>query len=284
MAMSRSPLLAAEAQAAKAARRSDVDVRELTLDSEFRAAEQLLCDIWSVGPGQSPLAREVLRVLSFSGAYAAGAYRGEKLLGVAVGLLADDRHTGGGVHLHSHITGVAREAQGSHVGFALKLHQGAWALRRNIDLISWTFDPLVSRNAHFNIQKLGATAPRYYVDFYGEMSDGVNSGWGSDRLLIEWRPAEHRANASSPVGEEPVEAVLDHDADQIPLLRWSGNSKLIACRLPENIDALRQDRPDVAIAWRHAVRKTLQRALKEDFWISGFDRRFGYILRRPHTS
>src|ERR687886_297223 len=88
--------------------------------------------------------------------------------------------------LHSHITGVAPTDAHRGIGFALKLHQRAWALARGVRLVVWTFDPLVARNAWFNLAKLGALPTAYLESFYGAMSDGINAGEESDRVLVDW--------------------------------------------------------------------------------------------------
>ena len=75
---------------------------------------------------------------------------------------------------------------GRHVGFALKLHQRAWCLDRGITLLEWTYDPLVARNAYFNLGKLGARVAEYLPDFYGVMGDGINRYDESDRILVHW--------------------------------------------------------------------------------------------------
>ncbi|MBO0771088.1 MAG: hypothetical protein J2P35_06480, partial [Actinobacteria bacterium] len=197
----------AQADADAAAGASGVSVRELALASEHHDAERLLSDIWSAQPGQPPLPAHVTRTLSLIGGYAAGAFGSDgKLLGAAAGFLTGETAELGAAHLHSHIAGVAQAARGRHVGFALKLHQRAWALSRGIERITWTFDPLVARNAYFNLTKLGARATMYLPDFYGDMSDGINAGQGSDRLLADWQltrllPAGHRE--AGPGGPPP---------------------------------------------------------------------------------
>ena len=91
--------------------------------------------------------------MSFAGGYISGAYAGDELIGASAGFLG---RRAGELHLHSHISGVIAARQSRHVGVALKQHQRAWALARGIDSIEWTFDPLVRRNAFFNLVKLGA--------------------------------------------------------------------------------------------------------------------------------
>src|SRR5262249_19079167 len=97
----------------------------------------------------------------------------------------------------SHITGVDRTGQSAGVGYALKQHQRAWALARGIPAVRWTYDPLVRRNAYFNLHKLGAAAREYLPDFYGAMDDGTNTGDTTDRLYVSWEPTSPAAVAAA---------------------------------------------------------------------------------------
>ena len=95
---------------------------------------------------------------------------------------------------------AALAVQSAGVGFALKLHQRAWCLERGIATVTWTFDPLVSRNAYFNLRKLGALATAYGADFYGEMPDAINAGDRTDRLVVRWDAGVARAVAAAAAG------------------------------------------------------------------------------------
>ena len=114
--------------------------------AEFEGLFALFDGIWRFRPGRAPITVEMMRALSHAGNYVAGAFEGDRLAGGSVGSSA-------GHPLHSHVTGAAI---GRGIGFALKLHQRAWALARELERITWTYDPLVRRNAHFNLAKLGA--------------------------------------------------------------------------------------------------------------------------------
>ncbi len=148
-----------------------------TLD-ELRALSAFFDELWGRRTPALPL--ELLRALTAAGNYTAAAYEGEQLVGGLAGFLG--RH-GAEPILHSHILGVAVPAQRRGVGLALKQHQRAWARDRGIATITWTFDPLVARNARFNLQRLGARATAYLPDFYGPMDDGFNASSPTDRLL-----------------------------------------------------------------------------------------------------
>ena len=167
-----------------AAARSGVVVRELTELTELHEASVVLGAIWGV-PDKPPMNAELLRALAKAESYVAAAYDGATMVGVCVGF-----HSAPAARaMHSHIAGVTSGVAGRHVGFALKLHQRAWCLDRGITLMEWTYDPLVARNAYFNLSKLGATVAEYLPDFYGVMGDGINRFDESDRILVtgRWR-------------------------------------------------------------------------------------------------
>lgn len=283
------------AQAQAAATAASVTIRELTEPKDHDAAADVITRIWSVEPGQSLMPSGLMRVMAYEGCYVAGVFDDEDggcLIGAAVGFLASEGE-GRGIHLHSHIAGVLPEAKGRHAGFALKLHQRAWALSRGIDRITWTFDPLVRGNAYFNMVKLGAQASGYLVDFYGtNMSDGVNAGQGSDRLLMEWNLASPRVVAAASgkrVEEADVESLLDSgrallsgvgEAGEEPPSHASvsDTSGLLLCATPAAIQTLRQEAPEQARRWRFAVRGALTEAVASGYRIAGFTRSGWYLL------
>jgi predicted GNAT superfamily acetyltransferase len=185
-----------------------------------------------------------------------------------------------GVHkgrptLHSHITGIVPRAQLRGVGLALKLRQRAWALANGIESVTWTFDPLVARNAHFNLTKLGAEADEYLVDFYGPLHDDANGDDATDRLLAVWRLASPRvARAlSRRIPVPPIElllregapVVLDIGAEGHPLITGlaaraettRARPERALARIPDDILAVRSRDRGQADAWRGALREVM---------------------------
>src|ERR1700730_4130745 len=154
-----------------------VELREL---EEMRELEALFAAIWE-RLDEPPVNSDLLRALAHSGNYVVGARLGNRIVGGLVGWLGGV--PGHELHMHSHILGVVGDSQVRGLGFELKQHQRRWCLERGIKVVEWTFDPLVGRNAHFNLTKLGAQAHQYLVNFYGEMVDGLNAGEESDRIL-----------------------------------------------------------------------------------------------------
>src|SRR5260370_27426456 len=116
---------------------------------------------------------DVLMALAPSGNYVVGAHLDDRLVGGLVGWLGGSLAD---LHLHSHILGVVPESQAHGLGFALKQHQRIWCLDRGVKEVERTFDPLVKRNAYFDLNKLGAEARAYLVNFYGEVTDGMTPG------------------------------------------------------------------------------------------------------------
>jgi predicted GNAT superfamily acetyltransferase len=272
-------------QAADAAARSaGVSVRELANLAELDAMVGLLSSIWgrSANP---PVTIELLRALSKAGNYVGGAFEGDQLVGACVGFF----HAPAEDALHSHIAGVSPLAIGRSIGFALKLHQRSWALLRGVSEIAWTFDPLVSRNAYFNLVKLAARPVEYLPNFYGPMVDTINGADDSDRLLVRWRlrdPAVVLASAGgsvAAVGADELSAgavvALGAAADGTPVPgRLDGATSLVA--VPRDVELLRASDPALAQRWRVAVRDALAGLLTDGGRIDGFDRAGWYVVRR----
>jgi len=173
----------AEQWAAKAG----VRVELVTTEKAARQVASVLGAVWSGADPSLPVTPELSWALAHSGNYVSVVRAAGVPVAAAVAFRgADDE----GVHLHSHIVGVRPDFQGNGIGFALKQDQRAWALAAGIPRLTWTFDPLVIRNAYFNVMKLGARLTRYYVDFYGTLADGINGGDESDRCLVTWWLAE----------------------------------------------------------------------------------------------
>jgi predicted GNAT superfamily acetyltransferase len=120
------------------------------------------------------------------------AYDGETLVGLALAFVATRE---GLAYLHSHMVAVLDEYQNREMGRMLKLAQRENALDRGINLIEWTFDPLQLKNAHFNIERLGAIVRRYLPNLYGRTSSPLHAGLPTDRLVAEWWVRSQRVEA-----------------------------------------------------------------------------------------
>lgn len=253
-----------------------MDVRELTSAKELYTASALLAAIWRP---TDPMPYEMLRVIRHIGGYIAGAYDSATMIGACAAFPT----AGGG--LHSHITGVALRGRG--VGFAIKRHQRGWALAHGMTTVTWTFDPLVRRNAYFNLAKLAATAVAYEEDFYGDMPDELNAGDPSDRLLVSWRldapEVAAAVRGAADAWAEPggdVATVLTEDQAGRPLSGGPAGGSRLAVGTPTDIGALRACYPDLAREWRTAQRAALGGALATGHRVVGVTRSGYYLLER----
>lgn len=271
--------------AARAADRSGVAIRPLISIDDMSRCVELIDQIWRPTDGTSIMNVEVLQALSGTESYICGAFAGDLMLGVCVGMWGVPST----LSLHSHIAGVVDSAGGRNVGFALKLHQRAWAMARGIKTITWTFDPLVSRNAHFNLSKLGGIARVYHVNHYGALLDDLNGEDESDRLKLEWDLASPRATScaaleqrnSSMVRSEPV---LSRGALGQPSLEVSSATH-VSVAVPLDVEVLRHSDPGLASEWRLVVRQVLGTLLSEGGQVEDFDRRANaYIVSKGTTA
>jgi predicted GNAT superfamily acetyltransferase len=269
----------ATSAAVAAAAAADVVIRELHRPRELKAAQRLFEEIWRPAEGDPPpMTAELLRALAHAGSYVAGAFAGTQVVGASVGFFTAPPNPG----LHSHITGVAPGGQHRGIGFALKVHQRAWALARGITVVGWTFDPLVARNAWFNLAKLGALPSGYLEDFYGPMTDAVNAGMGSDRLLLAWRlddPAVAAACAGRPRQPAPVQAgaALTVGPGLEPVAHRP-DTPAVTVAVPPELEALDLGQRR---AWRQAVREALGGRLAAGAAVTGFLRHPDRYLVEP---
>lgn len=268
-----------------AASAAGITVRELSDLADLEAVYRLYDDIWRPDPSNPPVTTELLRALTKAGNYVAGAYDGARLVGACVGFFAAPAEEA----MHSHIAGVAAGMRGRNVGFALKLHQRAWALLRGVSEIAWTFDPLVGRNAYFNLVKLGAVATEYLPNFYGGMRDSINGGDDTDRLLVHWdldsptvvsaaAGQYHRGDVEAERARGAVVALGSSELGAPVPGSLDGEVSLVS--VPTDIAAMRLSDPGQAKEWRVAVRESLGALIADGAQVTGFDRSGWYIVRR----
>lgn len=267
----------ATAAADAAARAAGVQLRELTAIADLQLACRFYEGVWR----SPPVSADLLRALTTAGNYQVGAFCDGELVGACLGFFGPPVPE---AVLYSHLAAVSDAARGRSVGFAVKLHQRAWALSRGATAITWTFDPLIRRNAHFNLTKLRATAVEYVPHFYGDVPDGINAGDETDRLRVRWdltdatvAAACRHAAPEAPAPPAPV--VLRPGADGRPRVDPSEADRQLL-GVPVDIERLRASDPGRARLWRLALRELLMPLLAGGYRVVGFDKDGWYVVQR----
>lgn len=207
------------------------------------------------GDHQNP-PRELLRAFQASGNLLQGAFQDGEMVGFSLGFFGRDND--GSFHLHSHMVAVLPELRAAGIGYELKMGQRETCLAAGVSRIRWTFDPLVSRNAYFNLGKLGAVADRFDMEFYGSMEDDLNAGDRSDRLWARW---DLDRAIPEPRSTEGAAVVLDRTDDDRPAEGGPpGNLALV--RIPREYASLRERDRDLAMEWRGATARALEVCLE----------------------
>ena len=233
---------------------NSIKVRELVNLQDQGYGRNIFDITWSMDAG-TEITPNLLQAMVHSGSYLSGAFIDNKIVGAAFAFPA----TNGGLHLHSHMTAVLPEFRDKGVGYALKIDQWNWAKKKNYSYLSWTFDPLVRRNAKLNIAKLGVDISAYHPNFYGDMPDALNAGDESDRLMVSWR--------------------TDIDAPKARELITKPETGDILIEIPEDIVAIRSKNQSESMKWRRQVREQFLAAFEKNGKVIGFSANNEYVVR-----
>jgi predicted GNAT superfamily acetyltransferase len=284
----------AEQDAQSAARRAKVAVCEVDAVAGLLEVAELFSRIWDA-PLVAPMPHDLMRSLAHAGGRVHAAFRDGHLAGASVAIFGPPAEAS----CYSLIAGVLPGVKGQGIGLALKLAQRSWALQAGANHMTWTFDPLLRRNARFNITRLGARVTEYLVNFYGEISDGVNDP-ETDRLAVAWdlssplpssgRPSG-RPGAPDPAGEDEPAAILVAGQGGEPVLiprpagsatgePANGGAGRLRCWIPESVLPTRRTNPELARRWRLAVREALVGALGDGYGVTGMIEPGWYVLEK----
>jgi predicted GNAT superfamily acetyltransferase len=233
-------------------------VRPLARPQEFVGAEEVQLSAWGENE-RAVTPKEIMIAVHDNGGLVLGAFDGKKTVGFAILLPG---YNGKKVYMYSHMTGVLKEYQSRGVGYLLKQKQREVSLQRGFDLIAWTFDPMIARNAHFNFGKLGVVCRNYIVDYYGPMRDPVNRGLPTDRFLCEWFIKDERLRRIRSYANESLEGahtVIDKEGEEpYPVCRrWNVDVSVgkALVDIPRDIVELKSKDLNAAQRWRKATRE-----------------------------
>jgi predicted GNAT superfamily acetyltransferase len=255
-------------------------IRDLTTFDDLSKVEAVEKKVWGLADRDvTPLT--LIIALREAGSVWLGAFNGDALVGFAFGFFGRES---GQPMIHSHMLAVLPQYRDLDLGYKLKLAQRERALGLGIRQITWTFDPLQSRNAHLNLAKLGVVSDRYKVNFYGPETSSILHRNGTDRLWVHWRLTSKRVQQRVQ-GKHSQSDVLDTLPNVMPLVRFNGDGKpvrsdlaeatarqRICIEIPSDINLLEQKDPALAKAWRDATRWAFSESLKAGFFVAEFCR------------
>jgi len=263
-----------------------VTIRDLESIEDLRLVPDVEHAVWG-GDDRDTVPVLLLIAAKEAGSILIGAFDDQRLIGFAFGFPGLEH---GEISIHSHMTAVLPQYRDLNLGYQLKLAQRERTLAANIRLITWTFDPLQARNAHFNFAKLGVLSDRYKVDFYGSESTSALHQNGTDRLWVSWlldsdRVREYLSRTTTAGRTKQPETLLVRwDESSHPVrgdLRAALTVGSVGIQIPSDISTIEETDSVLAADWRQCTRWAFTECLKSGFYVASFLR--GVSAQSPGT-
>jgi predicted GNAT superfamily acetyltransferase len=274
----------------------------LETPEEMTAVEALQRLVWS-GSETDVIPAHMLLAAVHNGGLVLGAFVEAVLVGVSFGFPGIYTTPDGPcLKQHSHILGVHPNWNGKGIGFALKRAQWQMVRKQGLDHITWTYDPLLSRNAHLNISRLGTVCNTYLRSEYGEMRDDLNAGLPSDRFQVDWWLNTDRVERRLSQNARPA-LTLDHyrtteavlfeahtgqgPAPYPPEEPSSLTSTLLLIEIPPDFPSLKVNNLPLARDWRYYTREVFEKAFASGYLVTDFvhdHQRSFYVLMHEDST
>ncbi len=264
----------------------DIIIKELNNFEDLQVLVELEHVIWGMAEADNMSTGTIKAVIS-AGGLALAAFDKEQAVAFAFGFPAY-KNDGLGVGFHSHILGVLPKYQSLGLGKKLKLKQREWCLSKNMNWMTWTFDPLQAGNAKFNIEYLGAVSNTYKINEYGLMGGELNAELPSDRLLAFWDLSDDRVvglldgHRLEPASIKNLEPALVSNLDK-PVIIKNATAKAISLEIPPNLNKLVKSNPKLALKWRLALRELLIKYFAKGYRIERFIDNSYILLKYPNN-
>src|SRR5437868_3232781 len=255
-------------------------IRDLTAFDDLSKVEAVEKEVWGLAD-RDVIPLTLIIALQEAGSLWLGAFDRDTLVGFAFAFFGREN---GVPMIHSHMLAVRAPYRDLDLGYKLKLTQRERALAMGIRQMTWTFDPLQSKNAHFNFAKLGVVSEKYKADFYGLKTSSVLHRNSTDRLWVQWRLSSKRVQQRLQ-GKNASSDSLDALSNLIPLVGFDGDGKpvktdmeaalgrqRICIEIPSEINAVEQKDPALAREWRAATRWAFTESLAAGFFVAEFCR------------
>lgn len=239
----------------------------------IREGIEVIKNAWGASDMDTIL-KDLLTAIKSNGGLVLLASEGKKPVGFSFCLPG---YRKGKVFLYSHMTGVSREYRGSGLGLELKLYQRKWALERGFSFISWTFDPLQGLNSNFNLRKLGAIARTYDRNHYGTMTDSINAGLRSDRVVAEWylnsKHVLERLEGVRPKYSRLEDSILTREENGLRFVKdvvTGLDSTYVRVEIPNDLAQLKTKRPEETVEWREATANVYESYFSKGYVLMDF--------------
>ena len=266
-----------------------IDIRFIETVAECHAVEDLQRQVWQ-GDDLEVVPLHLLITVAHNGGVLLGAWDDDKLVGFVFGFLGADEgeaHRPAMTRLKhcSHMMGILPDYRDQGLGYKLKLAQRNAVLKEGIRLITWTFDPLESRNANLNIARLGAVCKTYKREVYGQMADILNVGLPSDRFQVDWwitsQRVKQRLSGDRPrltyrsftSAGTPVVNPTRPNSDGLPVMIENVTEPLGALGLveiPADFQAIKAADNDLAREWKARTRSIFESAFETGYIVTDF--------------
>jgi predicted GNAT superfamily acetyltransferase len=268
-----------------------IEIRTIESTEDARKLEEIQRRAWDM-PDIEIIPGRTMHAIQFNGGLLLGAYDGSELVGFVFGVLGTvrglhnriDQVAAARLQLYSTIMGVLPQYHNQGVAYQLKVAQREFALRLGVRLVTWTYDPLESRNGWLNIGKLGAVSQQYLRDFHGELG-GINAGLSTDRFYVEWWVTGNRVRGRVGRDRRPLsfdqliagQAVLineaDFNEDGLPVPPASfveSDTNLVLVEIPTHVQTIKERDMDLAQLWRAHTRELFEHYFAHKFVVTDF--------------
>jgi predicted GNAT superfamily acetyltransferase len=267
----------------------EIEIRPLETMEDMIQAETLQSKVWP-GSETDIIPAHLSFTIAHNGGVILGAFHGDRLVGFVIGFLGTDPRSPGRVAMArlkhcSHQLGVHPDYRNRGVGYRLKVAQRNAVVKDGIRLVTWTYDPLLSGNAHFNICLLGGVCNTYLREYYGVMRDALNLNVPSDRFKVDWWVTSNRVASRMEGKRRPLDlahflgagaqklnpATLGEDdllrPVETPFLP-DGNLALV--EIPPDFQFMKGQDIELARAWRLHTREVFEGAFTAGYMVTDF--------------